>query len=406
MLANIFKKIRFFKYDCEVMGAAEPIHSYLIEKNKKYLVFFYFTSFRTLKDLYKKNKNIFWLKILSREMCWIHLNNKFLFLLKNNIIFLFYKAVVFFKLKNFLINFKWIIGHTKDTPVDSKTRLAIQKIINSNLDPVIKLKKEEVDFCQEKIIPILKLNNEKREHVVFHNRDSAYKKIHSPNYDWSYHDYRNWDFDDYKKTLEYATKKYFTIRVGNIIEKSSKFKNKNFFEYANSNLVTDELDVYLIYSCKFYVGAGTGIDKVARLFNKPTLYINTFHPQVNPPRYLKKCIFLPTKLFDIKNNKLITFPQLFDKNFRKSKENFKPMGHYTSTTDYKNAGIKIIYNTPDDIFFAFQEMEKFIEGKLEFDSLDIKLSKNFWKLFPEEAINTKEVIISPSFLRKNQELLA
>ena len=72
--------------------------------------------------------------------------------------------------------------------------------------------------------------------------------------------------------------------------------------------------------------------------------------------------------------------------------------------DYKNAGIKIIYNTPDDIFSAFQEMEKFIENKLEFDSLDIKLSKNFWKLFPEEAINTKEVIISPSFLKNNQNL--
>ena len=405
---SFFKKIRFYEFSCNAMGAADPIQIYLKEKrlkiNKEYIDFFYFESMNTLKDLKKNNKNFFWLKILSREICWINLNNKFLFLIKNNLIFLCYKAVIFFKFNQFLIDFSWIIDHSKDAKINNITKIDIKKIINSNLSPVIELKKEEIEICKKKIIKILKLNNEKRDCVVFHNRDSAYKKILNPNFNMTYHDYRNWDFDDYKKTLEHATKKYFTIRIGNIIEKPSKFKNENFFEYSNSNLVTDELDVYLVYSCKFFVGGGSGIDKVARLFNKPILYVNIFQIPIQPPRYLKKCIFLPAKLFDMQNNKLLTFSQLFDKKLKNSKKNLQPLGRYAFSSDFKDAKIKIIYNTAEDIFLAFKEMEKFIENKLEFDSLDIKLRNDFMKFFPEESINPNEVFISPSFLKNNQNL--
>ena len=44
---------------------------------------------------------------------------------------------------------------------------------------------------------------------------------------------------------------------------------------------------------------------------------------------------------------------------KNSKKNLQPLGQYAYFSDYKDARVKIIYNTQEDIFFAFKVMKNF-----------------------------------------------
>ena len=87
-------------------------------------------------------------------------------------------------------------------------------------------------------------------------RDSGYqKKKISPQYrDWSYHDYRNQDVNNYLLAAEELAKRgYYIFRMGVSVEKPFTSNNPKIIDYANSSLRSDFMDVYIGAKCSFCI---------------------------------------------------------------------------------------------------------------------------------------------------------
>ena len=417
LVAHFFFKIRF--YDIHYfIGAATFLDTYFIDKKTNrylgYIDFFAFAELTKFKDLSRNDINIFWSKLLSRKLCYITLDNPKIFILKNKILFFTFKIIKFYSLNKLIVPIGWpmivpikshfITGFTAKMNNPLSTSDDEKYFLKYNNKPHIILDDNDLEKCSKKFEKIKKLNHNNLRIISFNNRDGAFKRKILPTTDMSYHNYRNWDFEDYTKTLEYACKKYFVIRSGNVVEKRSNFKNQNFFEYSNSEFVSPDLDHYIIYKSKFYVGANGGLDKFARLSHIPVLYINDSHFTCSSI-WMKKCISLPKKLFDTKKKLYVSFKQMADKNYKLSKSTSLPLGFYTSTKEYDEANIKIICNSQDEILSSFQEMELFCDHKLKLSEEDIKLQTKFWNIFDKPFNDLNNFIISPSFLKNNQQLL-
>ena len=99
-------------------------------------------------------------------------------------------------------------------------------------------------------------------------RDGAYqlRKIPTRFRDWSYHEYRNWDIDKFILAAEELAKKgYYVLRMGDVVEKPFNSNNPKIIDYANSNLRSDFLDIYLGAKCTFCVSSGLGFDELATI---------------------------------------------------------------------------------------------------------------------------------------------
>ena len=73
----------------------------------------------------------------------------------------------------------------------------------------------------------------------------------------------------------------------------------------------------------------------------------------------------------------------------------------------KSLGIEQVPNTPEEILNAVIEMNDWVDGKLELSEHDEELQTKFYNCYPPETLLEKNplVRISPSFLRKYQDLL-
>jgi hypothetical protein len=70
-------------------------------------------------------------------------------------------------------------------------------------------------------------------------------------------------------------------------------------------------------------------------------------------------------------------------------------------------GYEPVPNTPEEILNATIEMNDWIDGKLELSKFDEELQTKFYDCYPPETRKEKNLLvkISPSFLRKYQDLL-
>ena len=96
------------------------------------------------------------------------------------------------------------------------------------------------------------------------------KKV-SPRYrDWSYHEYRNFNIDNFILAAEELTKRgYYVFRMGKHVKKPLVIKNKKIIDYAMSNNRSDFLDIYLASQCDFLLCSSTGIQNITEIFRKP-----------------------------------------------------------------------------------------------------------------------------------------
>ena len=105
--------------------------------------------------------------------------------------------------------------------------------------------------------------------VCLHVRDSGFKK------DLNRKLYRNSNINNYLELINYLIdKNYYVIRMGDHSSNKINFSNKNFLDYAHSELNSRLMDLFLISECKFFVGTQSGIMDTAYMFNKPTLTTN------------------------------------------------------------------------------------------------------------------------------------
>jgi hypothetical protein len=106
-------------------------------------------------------------------------------------------------------------------------------------------------------------------------RDNAFLLNEFPDYDFSYHDYRDSKIENYLPMCEYfAQEGYYVLRTGKVQKTHLKSTNPKIIDYSFSEYRTDFGDVYLYRNCTFAISTSTGIDRLALIFRKPLAIVN------------------------------------------------------------------------------------------------------------------------------------
>ena len=124
------------------------------------------------------------------------------------------------------------------------------KIISKTRDNIIF--KDNEDKLGYSFLENTGIKNNK--YICFIYRNSAYKKksFLSSEIDFSYHDYRNSELEDYKEALNYLTDQgYYIIRMGKSEDQPIQMNNKKIIDYSFFKKRSDFLDIWLMSKCYF-----------------------------------------------------------------------------------------------------------------------------------------------------------
>lgn len=201
-----------------------------------------------------------------------------------------YDIILFF-------NYKKKFSHANFSNKDRDIDYLIQKNRKFNI-----LNNFQKKNCQK----ILKKNGfEKKKIVCLFVRDDNYLKKYGKK-DWRYLSHKNISIDLFKSSINFLiNKKYFIFRMGAAKGKKIQIKSNNFYDYANSEIRSEEMDVYLSENCEFCIQTGTGGAAAAQLFKRPILEINT--PPHQLMTFLKNSVLLTKHLYSKKKKKIFKF---------------------------------------------------------------------------------------------------
>lgn len=182
---------------------------------------------------------------------------------------------------------------------------------------------EEEDFKGKSFLKKIGHSNQKKI-VCLIVRDKDYLNNLEPNKDWSYHDHRNSNINNYIKSVKWlCDNDFFVIRMGKVTNTKLNFKHNNYFDYSYSKDKSDLLDIWLFANCYLCISTGTGIDFISLINKKPIFYSNYI-----PIHYFisfSNCYTLPKKLFWQKSNQELTLTEYLQYNFNSSHD-FKDNG--------------------------------------------------------------------------------
>jgi putative glycosyltransferase (TIGR04372 family) len=235
-----------------------------------------------------------------------------------------------------------------------------------------------------------------KKHVCLIVRDSAYLEQATPNRDWSYHDYRDTNIEDYEEAaVALVNRGYVVLRMGKSVRQPFSVEHSGVIDYATSSRRTDFLDVWLMARCAFCVSTGTGLDEVAAVFRRPVVYVN-YLPTIDVVSYVPS---------------ISVFKSL---NWSPSGKPLSLKDHlnhaFFSSQQYQFYNISIRNLTSVDIRDAVVEMEERLAGTWVTTAPEVKLQDRFWEILKTSPAYGKyhgkihpEARIGARFLEKNHE---
>jgi putative glycosyltransferase (TIGR04372 family) len=230
-------------------------------------------------------------------------------------------------------------------------------------------------------------------------RDSAYKEKYMHrwgNRDWSYHNYRDSNINNYSKTAHtLAQHNYFVFRLGKGVNESLEIENNNVIDYATSEYRNDFLDIFLSGQCRFFINGESGLNSVPMAFRVPIVFVNLSAIEY-ALSWNENTISISKKYWLKEKKRFMTFKEIFESG----------AGRFLRTDQYEKLGIELIENTPDEILDVSMEMLQRINGTWETTEEDEVLQKRFWDMFPESELHGEfRARIGAKFLRQNSALL-
>jgi putative glycosyltransferase (TIGR04372 family) len=235
--------------------------------------------------------------------------------------------------------------------------------------------------------------------VLLNVRDSSYLKKNVEKLDFSYHNYRDCNIDNFVLVAEHLAKiGYHVIRIGSEVEKPIKSSHPMVIDYAFNGIRSEFMDIYLSSICYFIITTGSGAEGLAvGCFRKPVVYTN-FCPILDFPTFNPFAIAITKHHVGIKNNKELTFKELISKN----------LGYSSLSKTYEEEGVTLIENTPEEILEVSLEMERKLKGSWRLKNIDSSLQSSFWDIFNEsESLYKKNwhsklrMTFGSDFLRNN-----
>jgi len=213
-------------------------------------------------------------------------------------------------------------------------------------------------------------------------RDEAYqlKKVSARFKDWSYHDHRNFDINNFIMAAEsLAERGYYVFRMGVVVKKALNTKNNKIIDYANSNLRSDFMDVYLGAKCTFCISTGFGFEEVPFVFRRPIALIQCPFGDIGKIfAYSDKFLVLTKHHILEKENRELSLSEIFSHG----------VAYAERSKIFGERGIKLVDNTPEEIKDLVIEMANNLESKKKLNNEENQLQKNFKNLFAYNIKNT------------------
>lgn len=161
--------------------------------------------------------------------------------------------------------------------------------------------------------------------------------------------FRNSNIENYYEAIKYIISLGgAVVRMGDPM--STVEGMEGFFNYPNCSEKSEEMDLYLIKNCKFFIGTTSGIHDTALLFGVPVLSVNTndycfVKPYKECDSYIYKHIFSKEK------NRILTFKEVLD-------EPFFVQSNVAVTLDMQklNDCYKFIENSSEEILVAVKNI--------------------------------------------------
>ncbi len=330
-------------------------------------------------ELFYKNKNV---NLLIHKIAYKKLHGKKINYLLNLIFYIYYRSA----------------KHT-----DNLHKIRYQSYVHRD-NEIYKYmsNQKDIHFDYEKNTNNSQIKNFlSKKYIIFHCRDSAYKKNTIKNFNFDYQNYRNEKLFTYENALSKLNKNHEIIRFGSLSEQ--KCTNKKIFDYTHSKIRNEKNDLLLMKKCDLYVGTASGPDILAINFQRPIVYVNWLHIP-NLYSFQNNTVVIFKKLFDENKNQFINFNKLLDLNFKLNNEKL-PVSLFQDTAQFERNNLKVVDNTEEEIFHAVKEMLDFLDGKFSFNQeLQLDFKKNFTKSTGNKF--SESFFISEYFIKKNISLFS
>lgn len=235
-------------------------------------------------------------------------------------------------------------------------------------------------------------------------RDSAYLTAHLRNGDYSYHNYRDSDVQNYVLAAEeLAIRGYYVIRMGVKVQAAINSSHPKVIDYATNGMRSDFMDIYLGAKCMFCISVGTGFDAVPLIFRRPIAYVNMV-PIGYFFTFRDEFLGIFKHHFSVRQDRELSLAQILTHG----------VGFCLRASAYESAGVQVIENTPQEIRDLVVEMSERLNGTWQSHDDDDVLQKRFWELFPKNALDAHRrrplhgdtrARFGACFLRNNREWL-
>lgn len=193
--------------------------------------------------------------------------------------------------------------------------------------------------------------------------------------DWSHHNHRKSNINDFKFLINYLTKKDFlVVRMGHASKQFEINKNKKLFiDYAHK-FRDDFLDFYLISKAYCYISTSGGLDHLAFALNKPMI--------ISAPCIFdffvenKNIIYMIKRFYNTKTKKFLKIRSIFKVSFE-DKDNF----FHDKNNFFIKKNIKIKENTKYEWEKIISNFNLLRNNNFKIKNKFKKQSDKFWSLF-------------------------
>lgn len=211
--------------------------------------------------------------------------------------------------------------------------------------PFFKISDEDISLGKKKLkqlgIP------ENAWYVCIHSRDSLYSGGKEKDYGQAF---RNLDINDYKLAIqEIVSRGGYCIRMG--AKSKNSIKIDGLIDYANHELKSEFMDVFLSANSKFYLCNSSGLYCLGTLFGNVPAACTNVAPLGASLVWSKRELSIP-KLYS-KNGKLLRFKDVFNKS----------CANYRTDNEFTESNIELINNSKQEIRDLVIEMFQRIDDK-------------------------------------------
>lgn len=262
----------------------------------------------------------------------------------------------------------------------------------NNAKPSISFTQEEIEKGKD-LLKIFNVDFENDTYVCIFARDDAFLRQTMAHQNYGYHDPRDSDIDNFIEASKYLIQKGMTvIRVGSVVKKPISFSHPKLIDYSVSEHKSEFLDIFLIGTCKFFIGSSSGIGDVALLLDVPRLNVGMVEFGVVPTG--KNCLYIPKKYKFVETNKYLSFDQALD---------IKLNPYFRNAHEL---GIEAEENSPEDILKVTKEMYGRLEGAFKYSPEEEKLVQAFQEKWSQADLVCKDVPtpIGIEWLKENKNL--